>query len=64
LTQFALRWINMFPEVTCSIPGAKTAAQAEQNFSAADLPPLEPDVMQRTRAVYDELIRPHVHSSW
>ncbi len=64
LTQFALRWIGMFPAVTCSIPGAKNAAQAEQNFAAADLPPLEPDVMQATRAIYDDLIRQHVHGSW
>jgi aryl-alcohol dehydrogenase-like predicted oxidoreductase len=64
LTQFALRWIGMFPSVTTSIPGAKNAAQAEQNFAAADLPPLEPSVMQAAQAVYDELIRAHVHSSW
>ncbi len=64
LTQFALRWIGMFPSVTTSIPGAKNAAQAEQNFAAADLPPLEPSIMQAAQAVYDELIRAHVHSSW
>ena len=64
MTQFALRWIGMFPSVTTSIPGAKNALQAEQNFAAADLPPLEPGVMQAAQAVYDELIRSHVHSSW
>jgi aryl-alcohol dehydrogenase-like predicted oxidoreductase len=64
LTQFALRWIGMFPAVTCSIPGAKTPAQAEQNFSAADLPALEPAVMEATRVIYDDLIRAHVHGSW
>ncbi len=64
LTQFALRWIGMFSEVTCSIPGAKNAVQAEQNFAAADLAPLEPDVMQATQAIYDDLIREHVHGSW
>ena len=64
MTQFALRWIGMFPSVTTSIPGAKNALQAEQNFAAADLPPLEPGVMQAAQAVYDDLIRAHVHSSW
>jgi aryl-alcohol dehydrogenase-like predicted oxidoreductase len=64
MTQFALRWIGMFPAVTCSIPGAKNAAQAEQNFSAADLPALEPTTMQQAQAVYDDLIREHVHNSW
>ena len=64
LTQFALRWIGMFPAVTCSIPGAKNAVQAEQNFAAADLPPLEPKVMQAVQSIYDDLIREHVHGSW
>ncbi len=64
LTQFALRWIGMFPAVTCSIPGAKNAAQAEQNFAAASLPPLEGAVMDKAQAVYDGLIREHVHQSW
>ncbi len=64
LTQFALRWINMFPAVTCSIPGAKNALQAEQNFVAADLPPLEPSTMQASQKIYDDLIRQHVHGSW
>ncbi len=64
LTQFALRWIGMFPEVTCSIPGAKNATQAEQNFAAADLPPLEASTMQAVQAIYDNLIRQHVHGSW
>ncbi|NJK44195.1 MAG: aldo/keto reductase [Pleurocapsa sp. SU_196_0] len=64
LAQFALRWIGMFPEVTCSIPGAKTAQQSLQNSSAADLPTLEPAVMREAKAVYDDLIRTHVHASW
>jgi aryl-alcohol dehydrogenase-like predicted oxidoreductase len=64
MTQFALRWIGMFPEVTCSIPGAKNAIQAEQNFAAADLPPLEPSVMQAIQTIYNDLVRKHVHGSW
>jgi aryl-alcohol dehydrogenase-like predicted oxidoreductase len=64
LTQFALRWIGMFPQVTCSIPGAKNASQAEQNFTAVDLPPLALSTMQAVQAIYDELIREHVHPSW
>lgn len=64
LTQFALRWILMFDAVTCAIPGAKRPAQAEENFSAADLPPLTPEVMTRVRDIYDRLIREHVHHYW
>ena len=64
LSQFALRWILMFDGVTCAIPGARTAEQALSNAAAADLPPIEPAVMEAVRRVYDERIRPHVHRLW
>jgi aryl-alcohol dehydrogenase-like predicted oxidoreductase len=64
LTQFALRWILMFDAVTCAIPGAKRASQAEENFSAADLPPLSPEIMAQVRAIYDASIREQVHHYW
>ncbi len=64
LTQFALRWILMFDAVTCAIPGAKRPAQAEENFSAADLPPLSAETMVKVQDVYDRLIRDHVHHYW
>jgi len=64
LTQFALRWILMFEAVTCAIPGAKRPSQAEENFSAADLPPLSAETMAQVRAVYDRTIREQVHQVW
>jgi len=64
LTQFALRWILMFDAVTCAIPGAKRPSQAEENFSAADLPPLTDEVMKATRSIYDQHIRGLVHHYW
>jgi aryl-alcohol dehydrogenase-like predicted oxidoreductase len=64
LSQFALRWIGMFPQVTCCIPGAKNALQAEQNFAAADLPPLTLSTIQAVKNIYDDLIREHVHGNW
>jgi len=64
LTQFALRWILMFDAVTCAIPGAKRPAQAEENFGAADLPPLSAETMTAVRAIYDRSIRPLVHHYW
>jgi aryl-alcohol dehydrogenase-like predicted oxidoreductase len=64
LGQFALRWILMFDAVSCAIPGAKTAAQARNNASAADLPALSPAVMAEVARVYDDRIRPIVHASW
>jgi aryl-alcohol dehydrogenase-like predicted oxidoreductase len=64
LSQLALRWILMFPEVTCTIPGAKTAEQARDNAAAASLPPLSDATMAAVKEIYDRRIRPHVHESW
>lgn len=64
MAQLALRWILMFPAVTCAIPGAKRPSQVEENVTAADLPPLSAETMAAIDAVYDELVRPHVHHLW
>lgn len=64
LAQLALRWILMFEGVTCAIPGARTAPQARDNARAGSMPPLDAPVMKAVLAVYDEMIRPHVHTSW
>ena len=64
LAQFALRWILMFDAVTCAIPGAKRPAQVDENFSAADLPPLSEETMAQVRRIYDQRIRPLVHHYW
>lgn len=64
MAQFALRWIAMFPEVTCAIPGAKNPAQAEQNVAAINLPPLDGQAMARVKQIYDRLIREQVQDLW
>ncbi len=64
MTQMALRWILMFPAVTCAIPGAKRPSQVEENVRAADQPPLSDEAMGQIRDVYERLVRPHVHHYW
>lgn len=64
MAQLALRWILMFPEVTSTIPGAKSPEQAENNVKAAALPPLSDETMQRVREVYDTYIRSQVQDRW
>ena len=64
MAQFALRWILMFPEVTSTIPGAKNPEQAQDNVSAAALPPLSDETMRRIQEIYDKSIRPQVHHRW
>jgi aryl-alcohol dehydrogenase-like predicted oxidoreductase len=64
MAQFALRWIIDHPAVSVVIPGARNPAQARLNVEAADLAPLPDAVHDEVTAVYDELIRPSVHSRW
>ena len=64
MTQFALRWILMFDAVTCAIPGGKRPDQVSDNCRASDLAPLSPEAMAEVKRIYDEKIRPSVHSRW
>lgn len=64
MTQMALRWILMFPAVSCAIPGARRVSQVEENVSAADLPPLSISTMQAIQEIYNQDIRPLVHHYW
>jgi aryl-alcohol dehydrogenase-like predicted oxidoreductase len=50
--QAALRFALAFPEVSVAIPGAKTAAQAEENLRASDAPPLSSDELNEARRLY------------
>ncbi|SDO02214.1 aldo/keto reductase [Lentzea jiangxiensis] len=61
MAQFALRWIVDQAGVTVVIPGARNVEQARANSQAADLEPVDGKAVA---AVYDELIRPHVHDRW
>lgn len=64
LAQFALRWILMWDEVTCAIPGARTDAQARANAAAALLPPIDEATMAAARRIYDQRLRALVHARW
>ena len=64
MAQFALRWILMFPGVTCAIPGGKRTEQVEDNCRAADLPPLSAETMEAVERIYREKIAPLVHQRW
>ena len=64
MAQMALRWILMFPAVTCAIPGAKRPGQVDENAAASDLPPLTDNAMSALDAIYTQEIRPQVHHYW
>jgi aryl-alcohol dehydrogenase-like predicted oxidoreductase len=64
MAQLALRWILMFDEVSCVIPGAKRPDQLVDNVSGGDLPALSQATMARAQSIYDRLIKPLVHQRW
>ena len=64
MAQFALRWILMFDAVSCAIPGARRAAQAEDNARASDFPSLTSDTMRAIGEIYQRRIQPLVHQYW
>jgi aryl-alcohol dehydrogenase-like predicted oxidoreductase len=64
MAQMALRWILMFDAVTCTVPGARRPAQAEDNIRAGELPPLSDAAMEKIRAIYDHHVRAQVHHLW
>jgi len=64
MAEMALRWILMFPAVSCAIPGAKRPEQVDENVRSSDLPPLRPETMSAIEDVYNRQIRPQVHHYW
>jgi aryl-alcohol dehydrogenase-like predicted oxidoreductase len=64
LAQMALRWILMFPAVTCAIPGGKRPAQVEENAAAASLPPISNEAMEQIHNLYETQIKHQVHHYW
>ncbi len=64
MAQFALRWILMYEEVSCAIPGAKTPQQVDENTDAAGFAALDPHVMGQVRAIYNRHLRNKVHHLW
>lgn len=64
MSQFALRWILMFEAVSCAIPGAKNARQAEENVRAGEFAPIAPQNMAAVKEIYERRIRAAVHQHW
>ncbi len=64
ISAFALKWILMFQEVSCIIPGASRKEQLTQNLSALELDDLTPDCLEGIKSVYDKYIKDSVHDKW
>lgn len=64
LTDIALKWVLMYPEVSTVIAGASSPEQALENVKASDMAPLGETEMQKVKAVYDRYFRKEVHAQW
>ena len=58
LAAVALKWILMFPEVSCVIPGASSPDQILSNNLATELPDLTSEQMDNIKQVYEQHIWP------
>lgn len=64
LAQYALRWILMFDEVGCVIPGASKASHIESNAASSGIPAFSREQMEAVRTIYERMIRRSVHHLW
>lgn len=58
LSSIALKWILMFKEVSCVIPGASSPEQIFSNLSASEIADLSTEEIAKVKAIYDEIIWP------
>lgn len=61
---YALKWILMFEEIGCVIPGASSRVQVEDNVKATDLEALTREQMTSIKEIYDKYIKDNVHDLW
>lgn len=64
LAPVALRWILMFDQVSCVIPGASRMEQLHSNLKATQEAPFSKDQMEGVKEIYNSRIRPLVHHLW
>lgn len=64
LANMALKWILMFDEVSCIIPGASRVEQVVSNIKASGIEPLSQEDMDKVKEIYDKYIKTSVHHLW
>ncbi len=64
LPELALRWILMFGEVSCVIPGASREEHLLRNIRASEVPALPKMAMEELQEVYDQYLREIIHPQW
>lgn len=64
MAQFALRWILEQEAVSVVIPGARNEAQAQSNAAASALSAIDEETRAAIAALYERLVKVHVHHRW
>ncbi|HMC00976.1 MAG TPA: aldo/keto reductase [Flavobacteriaceae bacterium] len=64
LIMLALKWILMFNEVSCVIPGASRPEQILSNLKVEEIKDLTAQDMDKIESIYLEYIKPLVHQLW
>ncbi len=64
LVHLALKWVLMFEEVSCVIPGASKVEQLHSNLETLNIRNLSKKEMSAVSKIYDKIIRPSVHHRW
>ncbi len=64
LAPIAIKWILMFNEVSCVIPGASRVDQVISNLETESIPDLTKDQMKKINNIYEKYIKPLVHQRW
>ncbi len=64
LVHLALKWILMFEEVSCVIPGASTVEQLKSNLATLNIRNLHKKEVIAVSKIYNEMIKPAVHHRW
>jgi aryl-alcohol dehydrogenase-like predicted oxidoreductase len=64
LAPVALKWLLMFKEISCIIPGASNPEQVTSNLSAVNLPNISSVQLNAINKVYNQYIKKSVHHIW
>jgi len=64
LAPVALKWILMFDEVSCIIPGASKREHVESNNLSLEIPDFTTKQLEGVQSIYDKRIKKLVHHLW
>lgn len=64
LAPLALRWVLMFDQVSCVIPGASREEQLDSNLSVLEESPFTVEQMEGITSIYNTYLREQVHPLW